>query len=74
MRVRLSKELTSGSQICLRFLSVHLNDRVSEIKVRNRVLVRELAAEKLRKALHLYLVDLVDIEPSRAARNHKRMT
>ncbi len=59
----------SRRQVRARTLAVHLHNTVSKVEVSRRVLVRKLAAEKLRQRLHLYLMDLVQLEPATAAGN-----
>jgi hypothetical protein len=49
----------SRRQVRAGTLAVHLHNAVSKVEVSRRVLVRKLAAEKLRQRLHLNFMDLV---------------
>ena len=63
----------SRRQVRAGTLAVHLHNTVSKVEVSRRVLVRKLTTEKLRQRLHLYFMDLVQLEPATAAGNDHRL-
>ena len=58
--------ITCSREVCIRGFSIEFDDVIPVVEVVDWVFVRELPTEKFRQALHLNLVNAVDIEPGTA--------